>query len=95
MEGLYALYDALIGINVPGDKARAVVQAMERDMTTLLATKSDLELFRQGLQAEVRVLRQGMETGSRELRFSLIIWLGSAQVVTAGVLFAALQLTMR
>ena len=68
---------------------------MERDMTTLLATKTDLELFRQGLQADMRVLRQGMETGSRELRFSLIIWLGSAQVVTAGILFAALQLTMR
>jgi hypothetical protein len=43
---LYSLYDALVSINVPGDKARAVVDAMERDMTTVLATQSDLSLLR-------------------------------------------------
>lgn len=42
MNALYSLYDALVSINVPADKARAVVDAMERDMTTLLATKADL-----------------------------------------------------
>jgi hypothetical protein len=35
-------YDALVSINVPSDKARAVVDAMERDMGTTLATKQDL-----------------------------------------------------
>ncbi|MGH8864136.1 MAG: hypothetical protein ACREVZ_05760 [Burkholderiales bacterium] len=40
---LYSLYDALVSINVPSDKARAVVDAMERDMGTTLATKQDLE----------------------------------------------------
>jgi hypothetical protein len=39
---LYSLYDALVSINVPSDKARAVVDAMERDMSTTLATKQDL-----------------------------------------------------
>ena len=43
MDFLYSLYDALVGINVPSDKARAVVDAMERDMGTTLATKQDLE----------------------------------------------------
>jgi hypothetical protein len=42
MNALYSLYDALISINVPTDKARAVVDAMERDMTTVLASKGDL-----------------------------------------------------
>jgi tetrahydromethanopterin S-methyltransferase subunit G len=37
------MYDALVGINVPSDKARAVVDAMERDMGGVLATKVDLE----------------------------------------------------
>ncbi len=41
MDYLYSLYDALLSINVPGDKARAVVDAMERDMGTTLATKPD------------------------------------------------------
>ena len=40
MDYLYSLYDALVSINVPNDKARAVVDAMERDMGTTLATKS-------------------------------------------------------
>ena len=40
---LYSLYDALVSINVPSDKARAVVDAMERDMGTTLATKKDLD----------------------------------------------------
>jgi hypothetical protein len=43
---LYCLYDALVSINVPNDKARAVVDAMERDMATTIATKSDLQSLR-------------------------------------------------
>jgi hypothetical protein len=35
---LYSLYDALISIDVPNDKARAVVDAMERDVGTTIAT---------------------------------------------------------
>lgn len=38
MDFLYSLHDALVSINVPSDKARAVVDAMERDMGTTLAT---------------------------------------------------------
>ncbi len=51
MTALYSLYDALVGINVPTDKARAVVDAMERDMTEFLATKGDIALLRQDLDA--------------------------------------------
>ena len=42
MNYLYSLYDALVSISVPADKARAVVDAMEREMGTTLATKRDL-----------------------------------------------------
>jgi hypothetical protein len=50
MDFLYSLYDALVSINVPIDKARAVVDAMERDMGTSLATKTDLQLLRKDLE---------------------------------------------
>ncbi len=50
MDFLYSLYDALVSINVPTDKARAVVDAMERDMGTALATKTDLQLLRKDLE---------------------------------------------
>ena len=46
MNYLYSLYDALVSISVPSDKARAVVDAMERDMGTTLATKQDLEALK-------------------------------------------------
>ena len=59
MDFLYSLYDALVSINVPSDKARAVVDAMERDMGTTLATKQDLLLLagREDLAATRQDLR--------------------------------------
>jgi hypothetical protein len=54
---LYSLYDALVSINVPSDKARAVVDAMERDMGTILATKQDLEFQTLAVKQDVAILR--------------------------------------
>ena len=66
MDYLYSLYDALISINVPGDKARAVVDAMERDMGTTLATKADLQILRTELRQEMGLLATKAEVS--ELR---------------------------
>ena len=65
MNYLYSLYDALVSINVPSDKARAVIDAMERDMGTILATKQDLQMFASKtefmeLKQDVQLLRQEM-----------------------------------
>jgi hypothetical protein len=64
---LYSLYDALVSINVPSDKARAVVDAMERDMGTTLATKQDLEFARLATKQDLELLRREMDN-----RFSLV-----------------------
>ena len=68
MDYLYSLYDALVSINVPNDKARAVVDAMERDMGTTIATKADLQLVRSELHQvrselhqECALIRKDME----------------------------------
>lgn len=58
MDYLYSLYDALVSINVPSDKARAVVDAMERDMGTTLATKQDLEMLKLATKQDLVMLRQ-------------------------------------
>ncbi len=55
---LYSLYDALVSINVPSDKARAVVDAMERDMGTTLATKQDLEFLRRDTENRFALVDQ-------------------------------------
>jgi hypothetical protein len=70
---LYSLYDALVSINVPSDKARAVVDAMERDMGTTLATKQDLLFLRQELQSfatksEIMGLNQDFQLLKQDFR---------------------------
>ena len=58
---LYSLYDALVSINVPSDKARAVVDAMERDMGSTLATKQDLEFHTLATKKDIEILRRDVE----------------------------------
>ncbi len=90
---LYSLYDALVSINVPNDKARAVVDAMERDMATTLATKSDLQLLRSELHQECALIRKDMEIMAATISTNIIVRTGSMLVVVIGLLFAALKLT--
>jgi hypothetical protein len=68
MNALYSLYDALVSINVPGDKARAVVDAMERDMTTLLATKSDLASTQLLLKKDVDIFYTSLKNDINSLK---------------------------
>jgi len=68
MSYLYSLYDALVSINVPSDKARAVVDAMERDMLTQLAGKSDLENLRSASKADFENLRSASKADLENLR---------------------------
>ena len=91
-----SLYDALVSIDVPTEKARAVIDAMERDMGATLATKTDLLLLRQELRQEMGELKQEFTLVRKEMelqRSSMTVRLGSIQVVAAGLLFAALKLT--
>jgi hypothetical protein len=105
MDYLYSLYDALIGINVPTDKARAVVDAMERDMGTTLATKSDVQLLRQEMatKTEMAELRQGSALIRKDIEIlsarmdmlstTITVRLGSGMMMGLGLLFAALKMT--
>ena len=71
MDYLYSLYDALVSINVPGDKARAVVDAMERDMGTTLATKQDLALLRQEVRQDLQLVKQELSSVQKELKLEM------------------------
>ena len=68
MDFLYSLYDALVSINVPSDKARAVVDAMERDMGTTLATKQDLEFQTLATRKDLEILRMGLKQDLETLK---------------------------
>ena len=107
MDYLYSLYDALVSIHVPNDKARAVVDAMERDMGTTIGTKADLQLLRQematkvdltALRQEFALLRKDLDVQSASihkdlelLSSTMTVRLGSMLVVGFGVMIAALK----
>jgi hypothetical protein len=67
-----------LSIDVPADKWRAVIDALEHDMGSTLATKQDIRLLEQKLDL---------------VQSSMTIRLGSILVVAMGLLFAALKLT--
>lgn len=98
MDYLFPLYAVLLSINVPNDRARAVVDAMERDMTSTIATKTDLQILRQDLAGSINDLRHemrqeiGLVRKDMELQSSrLVVQLGSMLVVGFGVMIAALK----
>jgi hypothetical protein len=57
---LYSIYDALVSINVPNDKARAVADAMEMDMLEKLATRSDLGHVQDLLSRDIKAVELGL-----------------------------------
>lgn len=99
MDYLYSLYDALVSINVPGDKARAVVDAMERDMGTTLATKQDLEALKLATKQDLELLRRDIENQFalldqrfNTLELKMTVKLGSMLFVGFGLTIAAVRL---
>ena len=99
MDYLYSLYDALVSINVPGDKARAVVDAMERDMGTTLATKQDLEILRRDMENRFALVEQKIDTLRNDMSrdfaaqdLKMTVKLGSMLFVGFGLTIAAMRL---
>jgi hypothetical protein len=77
-----------------------VGDALERDMTTTLAAKPDLQLLRTEMHQEFALVRKDLEAirrdmGIVEMKIShnLTVRLGSMMVVGMGLLFGALKLT--
>jgi hypothetical protein len=86
MDHLYSPYDALVSIHVPTDRARAVVDAMERDMYDRLATKADLIHMREMLSKDIQ-LQIASLSNQMTVRF------GGMTAAGIGVLFTLLKLT--
>ena len=78
------------GVGIRSEKlVNLRLDAMERDLSTTIATKSDLQLLRQELTSGIALLRKDLEL----LSTTVTVRLGSIVVVGLGVLFAALKLT--
>jgi hypothetical protein len=88
METALAIYEALIQANVPAPAARRVAEALEKDMTSSLATKQDLELMTtrfEALETRVSLQLQNLET-------RLVAKLGGLMTILFGLAATVLAL---
>lgn len=76
-----ALYQALISINVPEQKANAVIEALETDMLSRLATKADLTALSAEFKSEIS-----------QLEVKLTIRMGVMLSAAVGVMITAMKL---
>lgn len=97
---VYSLYDALVSIKIPDEKAKSVIDAIEREMMDKIATKADLEHLRSTTTAEFAHLKEitskdmaslstalglQMTAGFSNLRHVLIVRM--AQIAVGSVTF--------
>jgi hypothetical protein len=98
METSLAIYEALIQATVPPPAARRVAECLERDMTSNLATKSDLMLVRQELEhlgqaidTRFEALDSRFTLMNQSLESRLVFKLGALMVVLFGLAGTALK----
>jgi hypothetical protein len=101
METALAIYEALIQANVPPPAARRVAESLEKDMTSNLATKQDLQHLDQLMKARFEAVddrfaeldgRVGLMMQGLESR--IVLKLGALMTVligAAGALIALLR----
>ncbi|MDD1139250.1 hypothetical protein M5G22_16975 [Pseudomonas sp. TNT2022 ID233] len=89
-----AMYQALRAIDVPELKAEAVIQALESDMLTLLATKSDLASLTAEIgkaTAEIANTNHRLTAEIAKSDLKLSIRMASMLAVTIGILIGAMK----
>jgi hypothetical protein len=94
-----AMYEALVQANVAAGAARRVAEALEADMAANLATKQDVRLLQQEIQAlDQRMLERFVAVGREldlrleSLESRLVIKLGTLMTALAGIAATALTL---
>jgi hypothetical protein len=68
MSVVYSLYDALVSIKIPDDKAKAVIDAMEREMMDKVATKSDLSHVHELLSRDIQAVGKDIQAVSNNVQ---------------------------
>jgi|SRR5690606_42074464 len=76
---VYSMYDALVSINVPDEKAKAVIDALEREMMDKLATKADVAHLQELLVRDLQMLRTDTGRGLEALRTDMGHGLGAVR----------------
>jgi hypothetical protein len=70
---VYSMYDALVSINVPTEKAKAVIDAMEREMMEKVATKADLEHMRALLSKDIEQVNERIANQTHAITLRVLL----------------------
>jgi hypothetical protein len=70
VNALHSLYDALIAINVPAEKARAVTNAFEQDIMMTMATKVDLLAVKTELKNDLLAVKAELKNDLQEFKLA-------------------------
>lgn len=80
---VYSLYDALVSINVPDEKAKAVIDALEREMMDKLATKADIAHLQAATKADIANLQAATKADIANLQtITKAEWTGLRELVS-------------
>ena len=74
-------YDALVGANVPPDKASALVPAMERERFERLATQQDLQALQSTIAQQLLALASRLKQ-DRTVRLGTLLAVSIGLIVT-------------
>lgn len=92
------LYKALVASNVPDKHATAVIEAMEKEMTSTLASKTDLAMLRAELKIDISELQKSLvkldakvDILSKNLTIRLLLIIGAAAGVSSGLVTSGLK----
>lgn len=72
MKVYFAMYQALVSAGVHEDRAKNVVEALEGDMMSHLATKHDLSLTKTELMAEMKDVRSEIKVLRSDMK--ILMW---------------------
>ncbi|WP_338523638.1 hypothetical protein NUH87_28600 [Pseudomonas batumici] len=89
-----AMYQALVAINVPELKATAVIEALENDMQSVLATKTDITDVKAditALKSDITALRAEVVATCSQLETKLTVRMGVMLSAFIGLQLAAMK----
>jgi hypothetical protein len=66
------LYDALLGIDIPAERVRAVVDALEHDMISTLASKQDISNLALATKQDIAATKQDIATLAAATRQDIV-----------------------
>ena len=92
METALAIYEALIQANVPAPAARRVAEALEKDMSSNLATKQDLRHLEQLMETRFEAADGRLLLLLQNQESRIVIKLGALMTILFGVASAVVAL---